>query len=309
MLNYLPEHPTNRYEAPDPGGILLNYGLAEDAMPFVLKSLEANPTNPRAIANYAVALSMLGEYEECLGYFEQAIKGAPLEASIMFNRGLALEELGKYKEAQKDFENAFKLNPELSVAQLALAFSYLREGRFDEGWPHWVATQTRQKFRDVPWWTGESLQGKHVLVIREGGYGDTFLFWRYLTVLKELGAEITYYGWSNMKSLLEHHPYIDHWKSAPDPIVASDYDYQTGIMSINLRPIIPEMPMINVTADSEMHNKLRVGLTWDSGEMLAQGRKNRALPLEALEPLKDLNASFVRSEEHTSELQSPWHLV
>jgi hypothetical protein len=77
------------------------------------------------------------------------------------------------------------------------AFDLLRVGRYEEGW------RLYESRRDVPGlgmpthagaaypeWLGEDLKGKRLAVCAEQGFGDQLMFGRYLSRLRERGAEV-----------------------------------------------------------------------------------------------------------------------
>lgn len=287
----------NQYVRPDAGGILLQHGLIEEAWPFVEKAFREMPENPRAIGNYAIGLTQLGKFQEALSYYELATKVAPDSALIPYNHACTLEQLGKFDAAFEKYKEAFTLDPTHKGIMHGYAVALLRRGEFTEAWPYWDETITKIRIPGLPNWHGpvtEEVAGKRFLIIHEGGYGDMFMFWRGLKLLKEAGAHVTYYGLANLQTLLAEHPYVDRWLQTPDPIQIDEFDYQTGGMRVVLEPFTPEMPILYAENTHDLCvDHVNVGVCWDSGEAHAQGIKIRALPLEVLEPLADSGANLI----------------
>src|SRR5689334_18313173 len=78
----------------------------------------------------------------------------------------------------------------------------LSEGRYAEGFP--LYEDRRGGARPVinppmmwpdlicPEWMGEDLRGRHILVFGEQGFGDHIMFARFIPVLQDRGASVTY---------------------------------------------------------------------------------------------------------------------
>lgn len=114
------------------------------------------------------------------------------------NVGNALLRVGQVSEAIKAHQRSVYLDSTHPGAQYNLALSQLRAGDYENGWRNYEA---RWAFREVharprrfqqPRWTGQALAGKknRVFVYAEQGLGDTLQFFRYLPLLRDLGAAL-----------------------------------------------------------------------------------------------------------------------
>ncbi len=68
----------------------------------------------------------------------------------------------------------------------------MRYGRFEEAWPFWEAGRLDCSWN--PWtgsqyWDGCNPVPEELLVQAEGGYGDLFMFMRWLPYLKKRGVK------------------------------------------------------------------------------------------------------------------------
>ena len=75
---------------------------------------------------------------------------------------------------------------------LGLAHALMRYGRFEEAWPYWEAGRLDASWQ--PWtgsqyWDGSDPVPENLLVQAEGGYGDLFMFMRWLAGIKQLGVK------------------------------------------------------------------------------------------------------------------------
>lgn len=112
---------------------------------------------------------------------------------------IALMTVGRIKEGLKEFENRF--------GYLQTNNSPVNE----------MPIRMRNRYNKVPVWDGKSdLKNKTILIIWEGGYGDTIQNIRYLTRLKDKGAKVIYELKNSLCKLIENAPGIDQIKTCSD---------------------------------------------------------------------------------------------
>ncbi len=137
--------------------------------------------------------------EEALRYFNAALDADPACATAYTGRGLALQELGRFGEAMADFERSLTLNPELVEGRSNLGALHLLLGDFKKGWEGfeyrklWGNLCKADAATVWPVWNGEPVAGKkRRSVLDEAAHGDLFMIARYLPMLAELGAKVTF---------------------------------------------------------------------------------------------------------------------
>ena len=227
------------------------------------------------------------------GYLTKAFADAfevtvsrPDQASAWHTYANALEEFGRWEEALEAREKALKLliasskSEEFNAAaqnfSLALGYSRMRLGNFEGGLPLFEIGRQGVSWDLLPGtkrWRGDP--GK-VIVKCEGGYGDVFLFSRWLPKVREaLG------NGSNILGLVVFKPLVDFWNwtnfgvdvvyGIGDPVDLSLYDYSISMMSlcavfgIKLADIPPPFsPLIRTTQLTKTGN--RVGFCWRAEE-------------------------------------------
>jgi tetratricopeptide (TPR) repeat protein len=130
----------------------------------------------------------IGEVSAALNFFleARALDDNPL---IDMDIGFALNHLARFDEGISYIEKAYRRNPDNPAIKRAFGDALIRDGRWLEAWeiynPSIMFTQLEI---NVPPWKGESLFGKEVLIVADGGFGDTIMFSRYLPEFKRLGA-------------------------------------------------------------------------------------------------------------------------
>jgi hypothetical protein len=195
----------------------------------------------------------------------------------------------------------------------------LRRGQFAEGWPLYVATHTTLSWMNdiLPEWLGahQSLKGKRILCIGEGGYGDNIYFFRWLNTLRQWGASVHYVCPPSLAPLVcrEGFRAIENWSGNAD-IRWHEFDYYTSLISLPAKLGVTfsnyrwRKPYIRGSARSSFW---RIGLCWKAGESRSE-TKFRSLTEEQLvlllNTLRDSGYKIVNLTHNTSgpEMENPW---
>ena len=114
------------------------------------------------------------------------------------NLGVLYFKLGRDAESEEAFVSALRAAPGSASTRHAFGLLLLRMGRLADGWPLYEcrrqdpgAKLTRPNL-PYPSWTGENLAGKHLVVVREQGFGDQIMFARFLPTLARMAGKVTY---------------------------------------------------------------------------------------------------------------------
>jgi hypothetical protein len=285
--------------------VLLMGGHPDMAVPL-LRNTAKETGGWSAFSNLGVALRQTGDYEGARKAFEEALRLNLNSKEVWHNLSSVHTDIGDFDRAYQCLCGARKLAPENPEIALAMAYAMLRRGDWEHAWPLWELgrfNNSWQPIPKIPVWSGEDLKGKKILVMQEGGYGDTFLFMRFLPELQDRGATVSLVVWDKQAVYLEGHPWINEVLPLSKPFDARKFDYQIAMMSIpswlHLDPKkIPTTDGGYLWAELErapyFHSgsKPLVGLCW-AAEENGVPRKNRSIPIEALEPLKNCAAEFV----------------
>lgn len=197
-----------------------------------------------------------------------------------------------------------------------LAIKLLKKGRLKEGWRLYehglqVSASGPQRWQrslkkpftplEVPFWRGESLAGKRLLLLGEQGIGDSMMFATLLPHLRDEGAEISLFPGDRLLSIYKRSLPEINVLSSDDLIKGlwkpTDFDLQSPLGSIcqyRFTTISDYGPCSSfLKADSLQANELReryydgrplVGISWQGG-----GKANRiaakSLKLKQLTPL------------------------
>ena len=255
------------------------------------QAVELEPRNAQFRASCADALLEAGELDEA----EQAARAA---LALSADYGPALSVFGRVLYAQGKPANAFALlEAALPAAkdhhaERALAFLYLRAGRYQEGFRHYESCRRSINFgmselrSGPPEWLGEPIPGQRLLIRHEQGMGDTLMAMRYAAILAERGVQVSATVNRPLERLLAAQPYLKRVYGPGARISITQYDRWCYAMSLPGRvgedgssgrrvPYIAA-PAGEIDFGSDSRG-LKVGISW-------QG--NRANPHDALRSIE-----------------------
>lgn len=125
------------------------------------------------------------------------------------NLGVLYFKLGRDAESEQAFVQALKAAPGSASTRHAFGLLLLRMGRLADGWALYESRRQDPGARltrpnlPYPAWSGEDLAGKHLVVVREQGFGDQIMFARFLPRLAAMAGKVTYVCSPNLVRLFE----------------------------------------------------------------------------------------------------------
>jgi tetratricopeptide (TPR) repeat protein len=268
-----------------------------------LARMPALPDDWLELSNLASAHYVLGDVARA-AELSALVLSKNRNVSTLMNAAVILETYGRFAEALPLAAEANSLDPGDPYAGVLYSAALLRFGRWLEAWPDYV-----RYCANFSWlhpvlheWTGlsESLVNKRLLVLDEGGYGDNIFFFRWMPLLKQLGAHVTLKCPTQFGPLVRDYSFIDRVigggaEGAPVEIIPREYDLFTSILDLGLhfgvscheyRWTGPYMFADAHKAQKQRQalrgDALTIGLCWKSGENVSP-RKHRSLTPEQTE--------------------------
>lgn len=308
-----------------------------EALYFATQALSLKPTDPRGHLNLGSTLSASGRLDDARYCFETVLELSPGNVPALVNIAIVLEKMGKIDEALSYLDKALNLSPKGSEqeARIFYARSYplLSKGRLKEGWEMYaygfkpnnkLSRAPKRKF-DIPQWGGEAIHGKKLLIWREQGLGDEFMFSHILPEAFSLCDDIIIECEERLISLFQRSfPNCKVRKQHFDALTGytslQDFDYHIPMGSLAQlfrndiasfqrgKPyLIPDHIRVQDFANrlKPYKNKKIVGICWRSGVVSADRGLNYA-PLSHWKPIFDVeNTVFVNLQygECAQELQ------
>ena len=236
ILSIYPHHFESHYNLAQ---IYQELNTIEQSLYHYYRASQHKPESPDLLTNYANALNKINETKKALEIYKKVVELSPSTASAYYNVGYTLKKLNNIEASLPFFEKAVQLNPESSFMRFGISLAYLTAGDFTRGWKEyehrWKAHNIPQKQFNTPMWTGQSLDGKTILLCTEQGLGDSFQFIRYAKVVKEMGATVIFQSKQSLVNILSLCPYIDQIivnnQHASEQELPS-FDYYAPLMSM-----------------------------------------------------------------------------
>ena len=304
--------PKNAIAYSNRGNILKELYRLDEALISLDKAIELQPDYAEAYNNKGNVLQDLHRYEEALQWYDKAIALQQNYAEAYSNKGNALELLHRHDEAMQHFDAATSINPRFIDGYWHKALGQLSGGNYQMGWQNYEARwfkkhPTKLLYGNIPRLeTLQNISGKNVLIWAEQGLGDTLQFCRYIKLLVELGAAVTFVV---QKPLIQVLGSMASYCTLVDKIHSDfeSFDFQSPLLSLPLlfqtsvESIPLEIPYIACDQAKKLQFKsklnlgrnLSVGVVWNGGfradhpELWAIN-KRRNIELEQIAKLKDI---------------------
>jgi Flp pilus assembly protein TadD len=276
-------------------------GAAAEAEFHYRQAIALMPDHAQLQQNLGALLLKEKRFAESEIAMRAAVALAPEEASGWSQLGVLLVFTHREPEGEACYRRALSLEPEHARARFNLAYVLLRQRRFEEGWRMLEARWEFERFPlsfDCPFWQGEALEGKFIVIGLEAGHGDMIHFCRYASLLKARGAaRVDVVCHPDLRRLLATLAGVDH-VYGPDDAPTDGWDYWTrpmrlpGLFGTELTSIPVAVPYLHAQPELVAHWRallpqqgLRVGLAW-RGNPNFENDADRSLPsLMTLAPL------------------------
>ncbi len=285
------------------GRALRNLDRSDEAETSLREALRLKPDFANAYTELGRLLDCLGRFEEAEMTVRRALRCNPTQAFAHCLLGYILYHLGRAAEAQASYRAALQLEPESRKWRVYLGQALLLAGELTEGWNEfewrWRAEGAIwiRSLLEVPFWNGQPIGDRSILLLAEQGHGDTLQFCRYVPRVAA-GARRTILAIQpSLVRLLSRLPGVSEIisdggrPSRPDlwcPLMSLPHVYGT-----HLETIPRTVPYIAADPADVIHwrerlaglNGLRVGLCWAGGQFnsgqLYRDRR-RSIRLETL---------------------------
>lgn len=288
----------------------------EDALIYLRAAYEKNSNHIGLAFNLANTFNMADHTQEALELYLKLNEKHPNDSSINYNIAYTYKKLGRLLESLPYYEKALSLRPDHYEALFSRGLTYIMLGDWEKGWEgyeyRWKRdSQTLRNYTE-PLWRGEPLEGKHIFVYAEQGLGDTFQFMRYLKILKEMGAYITFAPQNALRTLLKLCPYVDaliphHERPAHFdyfiPLVSLPYVLQTRVdtVPVDIPYIYADPALVAYWHDQlAQDTNFKIGICWQgnseySTAFLRAAVASKSAPLKLFEPLTHIPGVSVYS--------------
>jgi len=286
------------------GLALQDQGKPDEAIVAYNKALSIKPDHAEAYNNMGATLKEQGKLEEAIEAYNKALSIKPDYAKAYNNMGLALQDQGKLDEAIAAYNKALSIKPDYAEAYCNKSYSHLLMGDFDEGWDlyEW-RTQTKEKkarkAREHLSWDGtKNISGKRFVVYEEQGLGDKIQFCRYLPLLVQENAFVTFQVTSALHSLLgtlDSNIILTNGLPSEDqidfevPLMSLPYLFKTEPKTIpaSIPYLYADEAKVKLWAERLHKDNFKIGICWQGSKTKVD--VGRSFPLSLFEKISRIS--------------------
>lgn len=278
-------------------------GRESAAIGCLARAAKVGPTRDDALIRLAGLFLEAGRPEEAATCAERLLEARPGEREASYLHAVALSRTGRRQEALTAFRTLLGKDANDANSAVEAAWLLLGEKNHSAGWAQWERRPIPAPFPGAPdntaLWQGEPLDGKTVLVLPEGGHGDTIWAARFLPGLKATGATVHLLDRPALSNLFGDLEGVD--ALVGDTSAPHAYDYWVPMLSLPARLDVSEParyppPRLSSRAATDgrfdallarARAPMRVGILW-SGNVDYGGNADRAARLKDFLPLAEL---------------------
>ncbi|MGL4725441.1 MAG: tetratricopeptide repeat protein [Scandinavium sp.] len=302
--------------APGEAGTLGGMGLTLydeknylEAERYYLAALKSYPGYSACHNNYAVMLGKMERHDEALHHYQQALSLNPDYTDACLGVCTTLTLKGELSQAESLLWQVQAQRPDDMHCQNVLGMVLLQQGKYQQGWAcyraRYASTNPHRFFTlpalNLPYWQGEDLTGKTILIRTEQGYGDEIQFCRFVRQLKlEKNAErVVMVGRKGLESVMKHLPGVDRYLLPADKLALAEVDCWSMLLDLPAHFSESADPFAATTPYLRRRGRLskkwllpekglRIGVVW-KGSADHKRDQYRSLPhLDELAPLREI---------------------
>lgn len=263
-----------------------NLNQSDKAIDHFKKAIIINPKKNYLYVNLAVEIKKAGDTNKAISILDSI----PANADTLFNKGAILQEIGNLEEAKNLYLKALKKRYNFPVCHYNLSACYFLLNDYENGWKEYEwrwkqferFAKIRNKFKE-PFWNGESLKGKTIVLYGEQGIGDTLMFIRFI---KYLEGHVVLECPSNLHKLLNNYEVYEEYKGK--------LDYHCSLMSLPgiLNIKVNSEPYLNVKkSEWNQCKEKKIGICW-AGNPIHPNDRNRSCFLSYFKGLERFGKVF-----------------
>ena len=274
-----------------------------EAEKYQKKSDKLETKNNIYFINKAELLFFSKKYEEAKNILKELCRKYKNDIGSHISLSLIYSNLGEFKNSYKLIEEAYKLSPNHNTLGLIHSTNLLKQGNFKEGWKLYDRSlQIKNNYYSkIPFWKGEDLKKKKILVYEDQGIGDSIQFSKFLFYLNKICTDIRIEVRESVVELFQKN-ILNLKTNKKGSNSNSNCDYKVSFASLNnffyenknkqeKKLFKIEQGTILKWAKKITSKKLKVGLTW-SGSVHGVNEPFRSIELNKLKKILSLDCEF-----------------
>jgi tetratricopeptide (TPR) repeat protein len=282
------------------GLALVAQGELQEAAAAFRQAVQLAGNSFEAHRNLGNTLFDLDELSGAIEAYGQALKLRTDCADTHCQLAIALTRERQFAKGVQHFGRAIQLRPDFAKARMHRGLNRLQSGDFERGWTDFEWRLKCKGFDlggfSQPFWQGEPIDGRRILIHAGPGLANTLQFVRYARLIKERGATVLLRVARPLVKLLGRMPDVDQVFSEGEEL--PDFDLQVPLLSLPkvFGTTLTTIPAVGpyLSADPELVSRWRdelayiqackVGLAWQ-GDPKSRGDARRSIPLAHFAPL------------------------
>lgn len=262
--------------------------------------LAVTPDDVASILRLADAYSEVGFIDKVVETIQQIDWATVDDPNALFEAASILRRVKQYDLALPLCERSAELDSDNHSAIFEIAMCHLSQREYSEGWRYFDSRlELIDDFKppsSIDCWNGQWFSGKRLIVLSEGGFGDSIWASRFFPAVKRLGGQVAVQIPTQLRSLFDGIEGVDEFVDPEDSV--DEYDYYAPLLSLprilgTIEPShFPPTPFTVTTARPELlgpvhtHGKdqFRVGIVW-SGNPRYRNNLHRSAALTDFLPL------------------------
>lgn len=298
-------HDPNNYRLYNNLGLI--YSAADNhkmAIECFKQALDLAPEQEFLYTNLAIEYKKINDYKSSFDILDKAISMHPSCEHIYFNYGAIAHEIGDIEKATSLYLKAIKIKDDFPVCHYNLSACYFLMNNYSDAWREyewrWKHFERFAKIKtrfDKPYWSGQDLFRKKILLYTEQGIGDTIMMVRFAKHLKKMGAYVILECIPQLKELLKSCDGIDEIHNKYE----GDIDYHCSLLSLpgilgmdfNKIPYEKYLHSVNLEDSGGWSNyaRPRIGICW-TGNPMHPNDRNRSCKLSLFKGLNHNGTLF-----------------
>jgi len=220
---------------------MLQAGAPHRALPLLAKKAKKEPTIDNLLVLSAAQRGCC-QFERAMDTLHEClVLTQGKSAEVWNNIAQVYSDQGKFQEVPAIFQRALRVAESTptthgSMQQILLGFAYslMRLGQFEYSWEAFEAGRFAASWGTLPMtklWRGEP--NSRVLIVPEGGFGDAFLFSRWIPKVREMSDRVGILMWDKLLDFCDWKRFgVNEIIPLKKSVRASDWDYSISIMSL-----------------------------------------------------------------------------
>ncbi len=206
----------------------------EQALNYYQQIIKSNPHFSDAYSNMAIDLYYLGKVKDAENILLHGLELFPNDPKLLTNLGNIFINMRKFDRARHHLEKAIAIDPKNHNALFTRALIGLTKGDFRKGFQGYEHRFRVKNFKKVkyslPFWDGNPLKHKKLIIWSEQGFGDTIQFVRFSGLVKSRVADFRIQCQKELYDLLQYS--FPEMNITDQEVDIDEYDYQLPLLSL-----------------------------------------------------------------------------